>query len=232
MKDLKKGIIRAIGDPDIRFQEDPVRMMRAIKFSARLGFKIERHTAAAIKRRHSCILSAAVPRVCEEVFRLFPYGHSREAFEMMYSYGLLGDLLPELSAFIKKDGGLKSPVFSRLSVLDEYEKMMADKGLEVSNAVRAAVLMAGMFRAGGAARTVMQTMLSRLKVPKAVYFSAVLFMESTRRLSVSPSRGKQAFIHNRQFLDALDFNRIVLRAEGKSEDILNEWSDLYEAKGK
>jgi len=232
MKDLKKGIIRAIGDPDIRFQEDPVRMMRAIKFSARLGFKIERHTAAAIKRRHSCILSAAVPRVCEEVFRLFPYGHSREAFEMMYSYGLLGDLLPELSAFIKKDGGLKSPVFSRLSVLDEYEKMMAGKGLEVSNAVRAAVLMAGMFRAGAAARTVMQTMLSRLKVPKAVYFSAVLFMESTRRLSVSPSRGKQAFIHNRQFLDALDFNRIVLRAEGKSEDILNEWSDLYEAKGK
>ena len=232
MKDLKKGIIRAIGDPDIRFQEDPVRMMRAIKFSARLGFKIERHTAAAIKRRHSCILSAAVPRVCEEVFRLFPYGHSREAFEMMYSYGLLGDLLPELSAFIKKDGGLKSPVFSRLSVLDEYEKMMADKGLEVSNAVRAAVLMAGMFRAGGAARTVMQTMLTRLKVPKAVYFSAVLFMESTRRLSVSPSRGKQAFIHNRQFLDALDFNRIVLRAEGKSEDILNEWSDLYEARGK
>ena len=232
MKDLKKGIIRAIGDPDVRFQEDPVRMMRAIKFSARLGFKIERRTAAAIKRRHACILSAAVPRVCEEVFRLFPYGHSKEAFGMMYSYGLLGDLLPELSAFIDKDGGLKSKVFSCLSVLDGYEKMMAEKGLEVPNAVRAAVLMAAMYRAGGAARSVMQTMLSRLKIPNAVYFSAVLFMESTRRLSVPPSRGRQSFVHNRQFLDALDFNRIVLRSEGKSEDVLNEWSDLYEAKGK
>ena len=233
MKDLKKGIIRAIGDPDIRFQEDPVRMMRAIKFSSRLGFKIERHTAAAIKRRHSCILAAAVPRVCEEVFRLFPYGHSKEAFGMMYSYGLLGDLLPELSAFIDSDRGLKSRVFAYLSVLDEYEKMMAGKGFEVANAVRAAVLMAGLYFGGGVpARSTMQAMLTRIKIPKAVYFSAVLFMESTRRLSVPPSRGRQAFVHNRQFLDPLDFNRIVLRAEGKSEDVLNEWSDLYEAKGK
>ena len=58
MKDIEKKVIRAIGDPEIRFQEDPVRMMRAIKFSARLGFKIEKKTLAAMKKFHQCILTA------------------------------------------------------------------------------------------------------------------------------------------------------------------------------
>ena len=65
-------------------------------------------------------------------------------------------------------------------------------------------------------------------MPKATYFTAVLLMESIRRLSVSPKKGKQRFVHNREFLDALDYNRIVLRAERRSEDVLNEWADLYE----
>ena len=87
MKDIKDKVIRSIGDPAIRFQEDPVRMMRAVKFSARLGFTIERKTLAAMKKYHSCILTAAIPRVCEEVFRLFPYGKSAEAFRLMWETG-------------------------------------------------------------------------------------------------------------------------------------------------
>ena len=234
MKDLKRGIIRTIGDPDVRFQEDPVRMMRAIKFSSRLGFKIERKTLQAIKRHHRCILNAAIPRVYEEVFRLFPYGESEKAFLMMYECGLMGDLLPELSEFIDRTGGRKSCTFRYLKMLDEYEKMMSSKGLEVSNGLRAAVLMTGMFRAEkkeGAGRRIMQTMHTSLKIPKVVYFTGVLLMESMRRLSQSPAKGKRRFIYNRDFLDALDYNRIVLRAEKKSENILNEWADLYEEKG-
>ena len=234
MKDIEKKIIRSIGDPEIRFQEDPVRMMRAIKFSSRLGFTIERKTLAAMKKYHKNILTASVPRVCEEVFRLFPYGHSAEAFLQLYACGMLGDLIPELGKFIDSDGGRRSVTFKYLKALDEYEKMMSEKGFEVSNGLRAAVLMTGMFRAekkDGAGRKVMQTLLASLKVPKATYFSAVLLMESMKRLSVSPSRGKQRFIYNRDFLDALDYNRIVLRAEGRSETTLNEWADLYEEKG-
>ena len=56
-------------------------------------------------------------------------------------------------------------------------------------------------------------------------------MESTGRLAISPKKGKQRFVHNRDFLDALDYNRIVAKAEKKSEKILNEWADLYEEKG-
>ena len=235
MKDIEKRIIRAIGDPDIRFQADPVRMMRAVKFASRLDFTIERKTLAAMKRHHSCILNAAIPRVCEEVFRLFPYGKSAEAFRLMWEVGLLGDLLPDLSAHIDRSGKAKSMVFKYLASLDEYEKMMAEKGFEVSNGLRAAVLMTGPLKElakDGAGRRVMQAFQQALKAPKAVYFTAVLLMESSRRLSSSPVKGKSRFIYNKDFLDALDYNRIVLRAEGKSEEALNEWADLYDAKAK
>jgi poly(A) polymerase len=234
MKDLKKGIIRSIGDPNIRFREDPVRMMRAIKFSSRLGFKIERSTAAAMKRHHAAILNASLPRICEEVFRLFSYGHSAVAFRQMYEYSLLGDLVPELSKFIDADGGTKSVTFKYLKVLDDYERMMSERGLEVSNAIRAAVLMTGLYRKDnreGSGRKVMSIMLNSLKIPKATYFTAVLLLESSRRLAVSPAKGKTRFIYNRDFLDALDYNRIVTRAEKRSEKVLNEWADLYEEKG-
>ena len=238
MKDIEKRVIRAIGDPDIRFQEDPVRMMRAVKFSSRLGFRIERKTLAAIKRRHSCILNAAPPRVCEEVFRLFPYGHSAEAFRLMWETGLLRDLLPALSKAIDATGGKSSMAWKYLSVLDSLEKLRQEEGDEVSNGLRAAVLMTVMLKSGGekqkdgASRMVMQTMLDGIKIPKSTYFTAVLLMESPVRLGRRPEKSRARFVYNRDFLDALDYNRIVLRAEGRDESIINEWADLYELKGK
>lgn len=235
MRDIEKKIVRSIGDPNIRFQEDPVRMMRAVKFAARLGFKIERRTWAAMKRHHKCIMTAAVPRVCEEIFRLFTYGESAKAFHLLWECGILGDLLPELSRFIECSGGNDSIEWKYLAGLDAYEKMMSEKGFEVSNAMRSAVLMTGLARMNtkvGGGRRVMEMMLKSLSVPKTVYFGASLLIESRVRLLASPTKSKTRFIHNGNFLDALDYNRIVLRAEGKDETTLNEWADLYESKGK
>jgi hypothetical protein len=112
--------------------------------------------------------------------------------------------------------------------------MMSEKGFEVSNALRAAVLMTGVFRAetkDGAGRKVMQFMMHSLKIPKATYFTAVLLLESTKRFSVAPTKGKSRFIHNHDFLDALDYNRIIARAEKRSEKIIDKWADFYEEKG-
>ena len=146
----------------------------------------------------------------------------------------MGDLLPDLAKFIDSDGGARSATWKYLAVLDRYERAMHDRGVEVANGLRAAVLMTAMFRAerkDGAGRRIMQYMLSAIKMPKAAYFTAVTLMESMRRLALSPSKGKRHFIYNRNFLDALDYNRIVLRAEKRSESVLDEWADLYDEKG-
>ncbi len=227
LKDLQKKLIRSIGDPMIRFREDPVRMMRAVKFAARLDFKIERGTERAIRKLHSCILTAAVPRICEEVFRLFPYGRSEQAFRMMYRFGLLKDLLPELAAFIDSDGGEDSATWKYLSVLDRYETAMRSRGFEVPNGLRAAVLFAAMARANpGKSRDVIGTMVRALKPPRATYFLAVLLLDSVKRFAVPPSPNRLRFVYNRDFPDALDFNRIIVRAEGRSEAIIDEWDDV------
>ena len=227
MDDLKKGVIRSIGDPMIRFREDPVRMMRAVKFAARLGFTIERGTEKAIRKLHACILTASVPRLCEEVFRLFSYGESEKAFRMMWDFGLLGDLLPDLAAFIDRDGGEKSATWTYLAVLDRYERAMKERGVEVPNGLRAAVLFAAMAKSNaGHAREVIGTMSRALRVPKATYFLAVTLIDSVKRLAVSPQKGRRRFVYNRDFQDALDFNRIVARAEGRDEKTLDQWDEL------
>ena len=228
LEDLDRKLIRSIGDPMIRFREDPVRMMRAIKFASRLGFTIEKGTEKAIRKLHSMILTAAPPRVCEEVFRLFPYGKSEAAFRMMWEYGLLGDLLPELSDFIKKDGGQKSRTWTYLATLDRYEKSMMNQGYEVPNGLRAAALYSAWAHdCPGRSREIIGTMLKSLKIPKATYFTAVLMIDSVKRLSRPPDKNRRRFLHNRDFPDALDFNRIVVRAEGKTEQVLDQWQDLY-----
>ncbi len=236
-KDLKKKVIRSIGDPMIRFREDPVRMMRAIKFSSRLDFDIERKTAKAICALHSCILNAAKPRVCEEVFRLFSYGSSEKAFRMMWKCGMLHDLLPGLSDYITKSGGLKSPEWKYLAMLDRYDRGMAKHGIEVSNAIRVAALYAPYIRgeraaagrnAGGVARQILGDMVKTLGVPKTTYFTAVVLCDSERRLSQPPQRGHLRFVRNKDFPDALDYNRIVARVEGRDETVLDKWADACE----
>ena len=83
----------------------------------------------------------------------------------------------------------------------------------------------------GAGRRVMQTMSNSLKIPKATYFTAVLLMESMKRFEKPPTKGKARFVYNRDFLDALDYNRIICRAEGRDEGALDAWATLYEEKG-
>ena len=67
LKDLEKRLLRCIGDPNIRFREDPVRMMRAVKFASRLGFTVDRASSKAILKHHADILNASAPRLCEEI---------------------------------------------------------------------------------------------------------------------------------------------------------------------
>lgn len=98
LTDLEAGLVRTIGDPDVRFREDPVRMLRAIKFAARLDFTIEPATYAALLRQRFEIRKCAAPRVVEEVYRLVRGGAARRSMELLAETGLLSILAPHLAA--------------------------------------------------------------------------------------------------------------------------------------
>jgi putative nucleotidyltransferase with HDIG domain len=95
---LNEGVIRAIGDPDERFQEDHLRLLRAIRFAARLNFVIEPATFEAIGRQHAAIGRISAERVRDELVRILTEGGARRGFEMLDETGLLGDILPEVAA--------------------------------------------------------------------------------------------------------------------------------------
>lgn len=95
--DLAAGIIRAIGDPEHRFAEDRLRMLRAVRFAARLGFAIEAGTMAAIRRQSAAIVDISAERVRDEIVKMLTEGHARRAFELLDGTGLLQQVLPEVA---------------------------------------------------------------------------------------------------------------------------------------
>jgi putative nucleotidyltransferase with HDIG domain len=96
--DLERRVIRAIGDPDVRFREDHLRLLRAVRFAARLGFEIDPATFAAIHREHALVRKVAAERVREELTRILTEGGARYGFELLDKSGLLVEILPEVAA--------------------------------------------------------------------------------------------------------------------------------------
>jgi poly(A) polymerase len=101
--DLRARLIRTIGDPDLRMREDPVRMLRAVRFAAKLGFEIEATTLAAIERHRCDLLKSSMPRVVEETFRTIGQTGAARALVLMEKLGLLEQLMPWLSAHLKAE---------------------------------------------------------------------------------------------------------------------------------
>jgi poly(A) polymerase len=97
-QDLQAGIIRAIGDPERRFREDKLRMLRAVRFAARFGFAIEAETMQAMQRQASTISQVSNERVRDELTKMLTEGHARRAFELLDESGLLREVLPEIAA--------------------------------------------------------------------------------------------------------------------------------------
>jgi len=97
-EDLRAGLIRAIGEPDRRFREDKLRLLRAVRFAARFGFAIEPATFDAIRRHVRDITQVSAERVRDELTKLLTEGAARRGFELLDETGLLAILLPEIAA--------------------------------------------------------------------------------------------------------------------------------------
>ena len=96
--DLHAEVIRAIGEPDRRFAEDKLRMMRAVRFAARFEFEIEHKTFAAIRRHAGAVTDVSAERIREELTKLLTEGAGRSGFDLLDKSWLLSVVLPEIAA--------------------------------------------------------------------------------------------------------------------------------------
>ena len=117
LEDLENRVIRTIGDPAVRFREDPVRMLRAVALAARLGFTIDRDTAEAIRFLRGEIVKSSPARILDELYKVLRQGAARKTFQMLHDLGLLAYLLPEAEKTISEEG---ERLLGSLSRLDDY----------------------------------------------------------------------------------------------------------------
>jgi len=130
--DLNARLIRTIGEPELRMREDPVRMMRAVRFAAKLGFEIEPATRAAIELHRHDLLKASMPRLVEETYRTVGQAEAGRAASLMEELGLLEPMLPFLSAHLKETSAADrpSPMLSHMRGLGR----MIDEGFAADHA--------------------------------------------------------------------------------------------------
>ncbi len=103
LEDLARKRVETIGDPDIRLREDPVRLLRAVKFASRLGFRIAQDTFDAMIRHAGELEKAAAPRLLEEILRLLRSGSAFAALVLLGDSGALSVLLPSIAAYLESE---------------------------------------------------------------------------------------------------------------------------------
>lgn len=136
--DLEKRILRTIGEPDIRFTQDPVRMIRLIKFCARFSFEIDKPTFEALLNCKAEILKSSSARIFEELLRMLESGASRSFFHLLNEYGLLKPLCPALAHYLEKDSD--NLIYQLLSAIDDEMKKNLGQPLDRSLLLSALIL--------------------------------------------------------------------------------------------
>ncbi len=236
VEDLRQGLVRMIGDPETRYREDPVRLLRAVRFAAKLGFKIEPQTEAPIVTLGRLLLDVPPARTFEEVLKLFHGGYALETYELLRKYGLFEHLFPltEAALATEHDGYPRRLVALALGNTDAR----IQEGKPVTPAFLFAALLwdalqerteAGV-RAGqtalqamqGAAAEVLVEQSRHIMLPKrfSVPMREIWGLQGrfTRR------HGNQAFrlLEHPRFRAAYDF--LLLRAQaGEESKELGEW---------
>lgn len=119
-EDIHKHLLRTIGEPIVRFKQDPVRMIRLLKFQSRFNFHIDQQTSSALVKCIQEIVKSSPARILEEILRMLESGASEPFFRLMASSGLLELLFPCLDHFLQGEFG--EDVYRLLKAADEINK--------------------------------------------------------------------------------------------------------------
>lgn len=130
LQDIKDGLIRCIGDPNDRFQEDPVRMLRAVVFAARLGFTLDRPIVDAIATHRGLMATASPARLIEEYYKILRSGYAEQTFRLLADHRLLEPVTPEIQKGAKNDA-----MWNSLAQLDTYRRKFESAPATLRNPV-------------------------------------------------------------------------------------------------
>jgi poly(A) polymerase len=232
LADLEQRLIRCIGDPDVRFVEDPVRMLRAIVLAARLGFSIDPPIYDAIARHKGEIEHSAPARLMEEYYKILRSGASADAFRALGSTGLLRHLSPEIPSTLGDE------LEASLEALDGYRRDFDQSPEALSNPVLLGSLIVplGLMRRRPRRHDDVEEPhlrslphLGRLPLARkdVERLAHVLALQPRLLDTKAPPRRQQGVVRRPAFRDALTWMEI----HGQSPDVVAYWRALADDAG-
>lgn len=236
MTDLRNGVLRLLGDPERRYREDPVRMLRAVRFAGKLGFVIDPVCEQPLSRLAALLEEVPAARLFEEVLKLFLGGAALETFEKLRHYGLFGQLFPTTEEALSHEDHAFPITFVSRGLANTDKRLQEKKS--VTPAFLFAVLLwesvrrgAEVYEAKGmypiqalqeASNEVLSEQARRISIPKRLsYPMRDIWHMQGRFLSRSGKRPQRLLTHP-AFRAGYDF--LLLRAEaGEVEQELADW---------
>lgn len=241
--DLKSKSIRLIGDPEQRYREDPVRILRAIRFAAKLNFKIENKTAAQIPKLADLLEHVPSSRLFDEIVKLYHCGHAFQAHELMRSYGVFHHLFPLTAESLS---GPQSKIAQHLieSTLKNTDERIQEERPVTPAFLLAALLWRPLQEAALAQQEqgmpplnalefamshVMSTQVKRISIPKR--FTQVMREMWLLQYRFSKRYGNKAYqlMEHPRFRAAYDFLLLRIAAGDESPDLGQWWTEFQSA---
>ena len=243
VEDVKAGRLRLIGDPVERYREDPVRMLRAVRFAAKLGFTIDPATQKPITELGYLLDDIPPARLLEEVNKLFMGGCALQSFEHLRHYRLFEHLFPQVEAILQEqEGG-----FPHMLLIRALEN--TDSRINENKTVNPAFLFSVMlwepmlslkehFRSNGAspfdammlaADTAISRQIAKVAIPRRLTTMIREIWDLQPRLENRRGKRPYALMANKRFRAAYDF--MLLRAEvgNASQELANWWTEFQQA---
>lgn len=235
LADLNAGIIRTIGDPDVRFQEDPVRMLRAVRFAAQLGFTIEEKTRKALVAAADTIVRAAPPRLFDEMLKLLS-GEGAKCYDLLRQTGLFQALFPDFTNWLSEES--EGFPHTRFGEMLECVDSRVQQGTRVSPPLLLALLFGeyidgktGRFRQQGmpwqqsvnaAVAEFMGETCPIIMITNRVAIALREIISQQMRLKKIPGRRPESFTARDDFNDIIEYCRIT-RGDKKDVARLLDW---------
>jgi poly(A) polymerase len=221
LDDLEARVIRCIGDPEVRFLEDPVRMLRAVVLAARLQFTIDEPVLDAIAVQRHEIAKSAPARLLEEYFKILRSGHAAEAMRQLRETGLMKEISPELAAG-------SSQVWEHVAALDRFRARFESTPDSLTNAILVGSLLYPLGLAGRRNRFSADPLERRVELgilPIArrdlERLHQILAIQP-RLLDIdAPIRTQRALLHRSVIEEALTW----LEIHGERPDVIAHWRD-------
>jgi poly(A) polymerase len=234
--DIRAGLIRLIGQPELRFREDPVRLLRAVRFAAKLGFRLHPDTVQPMRELAPLLEAIPAARLLEETLKLFMGGCALQTYEQLRHHDLFGALFPQTEAVLaREENGFPQVLLAK--ALADTDRRLAEGKTVTPGFLIAALLWSpvhaamGDFLARGinetealslAADAVVSRQISRVALPRRFTQIAREIWQLQPRFERTQGKRAQRFLEHPRFRAAWDF--LLLRAEaGENVGAQVEW---------